>query len=448
MCVLITVLCAGSGAHGYVTHTVRQGDSLARIAAYYLPYTASYTREELISDIRTLNTLSSGLISVGQELIIPVIRSEPLKAMRKTKTKDFTAQGLYVNQKNAGTREVFALAQRLKAFGANTIVFDAKEVHGALAYKSSIPGSFASVVSYPYTIEEIAKLIDYLHRIDMHVVARICMFRDRLMASAMESWRYCDEWVNPANEDVQEYNLALVQELIGLGVDEIQLDYFRYPADGKTESGVEGKARSDILSEYLERIHSVTSSRQVLLSLDMFGIVIWQRNMDVGVLGQDVHKIMNHIDIISPMLYPSHFGKDFDGIANPADDPYYFVKEGVQRLKSIVGDKVMIRPWLQSFPLRVTTGYTPGYIRAQIDAAQDAGASGWLLWSPGNRYDEAFAALEAIHASKMKEEDMLQEKGHGGSAQESNLPGTLDAPHTGFEVRGTHQDPTASTGDT
>ena len=274
------------------------------------------------------------------------------------------------------------------------------------------------------------------------------MFRDRLMASAMESWRYCDEWVNPANEDVQEYNLALVQELIGLGVDEIQLDYFRYPADGKTESGVEGKARSDILSEYLERIHSVTSSRQVLLSLDMFGIVIWQRNMDVGVLGQDVHKIMNHVDIISPMLYPSHFGKDFDGIANPADDPYYFVKEGVQRLKSIVGDKAMIRPWLQSFPLRVTTGYTPGYIRAQIDAARDAGASGWLLWSPGNRYDEAFAALEAIHASKMKEEDMLQEKGHGGSAQESNLPGTLDAPHTGFEVRGTHQDPTASTGDT
>lgn len=34
----------------------------------------------------------------------------------------------------------------------------------------------------------------------------------------------------------------------------------------------------------------------------------------------------------------------------------------------------------------------------------------------------------------------------GGSAQESNLPRTLDAPHTGFEVRGTHQDPTASTG--
>ena len=56
--------------------------------------------------------------------------------------------------------------------------------------------------------------------------------------------------------------------------------------------------------------------------------MIWQRSMDVSVLGQDVQKIVNHIDIISPMLYPSHFGKDFDGIPNPADEPYYFVREG------------------------------------------------------------------------------------------------------------------------
>lgn len=35
-------------------------------------------------------------------------------------------------------------------------------------------------------------------------------------------------------------------------------------------------------------------------------------------------------------------------------------------------------------------------------------------------------------------------KKSGGSAWESNPPATLDAPHTGFEVRGTHQDPTAS----
>ena len=448
MCALVflAVLGMGNHAHGYIVHTVRQGDSLERIAAHYLPYTASYTRAELIRDIQALNTLSSPVISPGQTLTIPVIRSEPLKAQRKAKKKDFPARGIYVNQRNAGSREVFDLAGKMRQIGVNTVVFDVKEVHGALAYPSTIPGSYASITSYPSNIEEIVKLVDYLHKMDVHVIARICIFRDKLMAAAMEGWRYNSEWVDPANDDVQQYNLAVIREMIGLGIDEIQLDYFRYPADGRTDTGVEGKDRSDVIAEYLSRIHAVTSAQGVLLSLDIFGIVIWQRTMDISVVGQNVRKIMGYVDIISPMLYPSHFGKDFDGIANPADNPYYFVKEGVQRLKGIVGDNVVIRPWLQSFPLRVTTGYDSDYIMAQIDAAREAGATGWLLWSPGNCYDEAFAALGIIRDAQDLEEQILVEEKHGGSAQESNLPRTLDAPHTGFEVRGTHQDPTASKG--
>ncbi|MBI2096786.1 MAG: hypothetical protein HYT40_01350, partial [Candidatus Sungbacteria bacterium] len=52
-----------------------------------------------------------------------------------------------------------------------------------------------------------------------------------------------------------------------------------------------------------------------------------------------------------------------------------------------------IRPWLQSFDLGVDTSrgiyYGVGAVRAQIDAAETAGASGWLLWDPENTYDEA-----------------------------------------------------------
>lgn len=415
---LLAVVGAGSSAQAYVTHTVREGDSLGRIAVHYLPYTDSYTREELISDIRALNALSSTMLSIGQDLTIPVVRGEPVRATSRPKAKDFVAQGIYVNEQNAGAGKIFDLARRLRSSGENTVVVDVKEVQGTLAYPSSIPGAFASVSSYPYSIRDISKLIYHLHKMEVHVVARVCIFRDRLMASSMEGWRYSEEWVDPANEDVQQYNLALIRELIGLGVDEIQLDYFRYPADGRTDTGVEGKDRSDVIAEYLAQIHDLTSASKVLLSLDMFGIVIWQRSMDVSVLGQDVQKIVDHIDIISPMLYPSHFGKDFDGIPNPADEPYYFVKEGVQRLKNIVGDRVAIRPWLQSFPLRITAGFGPEYVRCQIDAARDAGAAGWLLWSPGNRYDEAFAALEDMHVAKMVGGPALQE-----GDQSESVPG-------------------------
>ncbi len=449
LCAAFLLAAAGTGspARAYVTHTVREGDSLGLIAAHYLPYTDSYTREELINDIKALNTLRSGMLSIGQTLTIPVVRNEPVRATSRTKTKDFAARGIYVNEQNAGTGRIFDLTRRLRSSGENTVVVDVKEVKGTLAYLSSIPGVFASVSSCPYSIGDISKLIDHLHKMDMHVVARVCVFRDRLMASSMEGWRYNEEWVDPANEDVQQYHLALIRELISLGVDEIQLDYFRYPADGRTDTGVEGKDRSDVIAEYLAQIHDLTSASNVLLSLDMFGIVIWQRSMDVRVLGQDVQKIVNHIDIISPMLYPSHFGKDFDGIPNPADEPYYFVREGVQRLKNIVGDRVAIRPWLQSFPLRITSGFDPEYIRCQIDAAQDAGATGWLLWSPGNRYDEAFAALEDMHVAKMAEKAAIQEEGQSGSVQGSDanwhfdncltpgFPGQLSHPVYGPTVR-------------
>jgi len=62
-------------------------------------------------------------------------------------------------------------------------------------------------------------------------------------------------------------------------------------------------------------------------------------------------------------------------------------------MKALVGDRVVIRPWLQSFPLRVTIGYNPAYVKAQMDAARNSGAVGWLLWSPKNRYDEALRAM-------------------------------------------------------
>ncbi len=32
-------------------------------------------------------------------------------------------------------------------------------------------------------------------------------------------------------------------------------------------------------------------------------------------------------------------------------------------------------------------------MKAQIKGAQDAGAVGWLLWSPGNHYEEGYRAM-------------------------------------------------------
>lgn len=396
LCMLLSLTLAPVCADAGVTYTVKAGDTLARIASEYVPLAASYTRQEFVDEIKRVNGIQENSLSVGRVITIPVVRSEPVRPASVKRPRTFDARGAYANQFTAGSRQILAMGERLKKFGANTVVFDAKEVEGLPTYKSSVPREHLGIASYYYPIEDLAKLVEYLHERGIHVVARVCIFRDINNSSKNARWRFDKEWVNPADREVQDYNLAIIEELVSYGVDEIQVDYFRYPADGKTFTGVEGMSRSDVLTAYAKRIHERTTSSGILLSLDMFGIVIWQREEDIRILGQDVMKFKDHFDVISPMLYPSHFTKNFSGIPNPADEPYMFISSGVKRMKALVGDQVVIRPWLQSFPLRVTIGYNAAYVKAQIRAAQDSGAVGWLLWSPGNRYEEAYRAMEEL----------------------------------------------------
>jgi hypothetical protein len=402
-------------------YTVQSGDTLSKIAIKYMPYTAAYTKRELISSIKEINKIT-GPLSLGQSLNIPVVWNQPLKPKTITKPKAYVAKGLYMNPSSAGTRFILESAAKLRKLGGNTLVFDAKDDSGAITFPSSIPAKYCPNEHYTPNIEELPKMIEFLHRMGIHVVARVVVFRDPIMAKVKPEWCINREklWLNPSNPEVQEYILTVVRELADSGLDEIQLDYVRYFADGKTGTGAEGVARTDVIAGLLKKVHDITAPKGVLLSMDMFGIVIWQRDVDVLVVGQDINKMKPYVDIISPMLYPSHFSAGFAGVKNPADDPYRFVFNGIKRMKELVGEEVIIRPWLQSFPLRVTKGFGPKYIQTQIDAANDAGGTGWLLWSPGNHYTDAYSAMQSL--PKPKQETREANVGSKTKDQKQLLP--------------------------
>ena len=401
LCAFISLAVLGATNPEPTIHTVSSGDTLSGIAARYMPFTEAYTRSELVESIREINRLS-GPLSPGKSLTIPVIRKEPLKPSTVQKPREFEARGLYMNPSSTGRRTILDTADRLVNAGGNTLVFDAKDDMGAIAYQSAVSEKYCPSRRYSPTIEELPKMIEYLHRKGIHVVARVVVFKDPIMSKSRPGWCINRErqWLNPANPEVQEYLLAVIRELSESGVDEVQLDYVRYHADGTTWAGMEGASRTDVIAGFLKRVHEVTLPKGVLLSVDMFGIVIWQRKVDILAVGQDIAKIKPHVDVISPMLYPSHFSPGFDGVKNPADDPYRFVYNGIKKMKEIAGEDIVIRPWLQSFPLGVTRDYGPDYIRTQIDAARDAGGNGWLLWSPGNHYSNAYAAMKSIGKPK------------------------------------------------
>jgi hypothetical protein len=122
----------------------------------------------------------------------------------------------------------------------------------------------------------------------------------------------------------------------------------------------------------------------------------WAQPIDVKITGQLLEDMAKHVDVLCPMVYPSHFSDGFAGVPHPANQPYQFVHKGVALLqKKVAGSGVTVRPWLQAMPYKVAN-FTPHYITEQLKAAKETGSIGWLLWNAQNKYDTAWAGVKAF----------------------------------------------------
>ena len=309
---------------------------------------------------------------------------------------------------------VFTRADRFIAAGGNAVVFDAKDIDGGVAFRSSHAlASWGADRSSPL----LPSLQDMMARFDrrgLYVVARLALFLDgelgtrhpalALQTPAGEPWpeRGC-VWVDPANPAVREYNLALARELAAAGVDEIQFDYVRFPTNGwrgDWTGDLEGTAlrRREIIAGFLAEARAVLAPLGVRISADLYGIMAWDRVEDLALTGQHVPTIASLVDVVCPMIYPSHFRPGFEGRERPGDDPAYFIGEGTRRFAELVDGAAEIRPWLQAFPYRVRD-FDAGYIATQVVAARTGGAAGWCLWNPSCRYGVAITALGDLEAA-------------------------------------------------
>jgi len=266
-------------------------------------------------------------------------------------------------------------------------------------------------------------------------------------------------WTDSSNPKVQDYNIALAKFVAQSGADEIQFDYVRFPAegdqkdasfvfqsehpdeaakdeasgdkpcgDGRLESLPRAKPRgpanakqggtttnagpcktkashemqrSDVIVAFLKKAYAELHPTGVLLSLDVFGVMAWQRPVDLSHTGQDIVGMAKYCDVLSPMIYPSHFF-GMDNIAHPGDAPEHFIGESMQRLELITkGSGVVIRPWLQAFRWRTKT-YSPEYIKVQVATAKEKGGIGFLFWNAANDYSKPYAAMPEMGAAKNK----------------------------------------------
>jgi len=165
------------------------------------------------------------------------------------------------------------------------------------------------------------------------------------------------------------------------------------------------RAKVDVITRFVERVHGVTKAHGVPLSLDVFGVIAFGRADDIQNLGQDPAVLGRHAEFLSAMVYPSHYDDGFMGYEHPGDHPELVglgVKHMIAEMDRDEGEHhAKIRPWLQAMRHN-TTNYGAAYIQDEIRTGDHAGGKGWLLWNPGQVYDVAWSALPAHPGANAK----------------------------------------------
>jgi hypothetical protein len=208
------------------------------------------------------------------------------------------------------------------------------------------------------------------------------------------------KWIDPYSDEARLYNELIAESAALSGVDEVQFDYIRFPAEGAARYAYyphqkEGVSKVDVICEFLKAVRERTAKYNTSLAVDIFGVTAWQSQNDIESLGQDLKRMAKYLDVLCPMFYPSHFHYGYDGFANPGSHPYYFVNTGVKKAKEILsGEATVLVPWIQGFNLR-SPNYGPNYILEQVRACEDEGVEGFLIWNASNVYDVSFSGLRA-----------------------------------------------------
>lgn len=408
-------------------HIVSSGESLNGIARRYSANSGILTHGELVSEIQKLNGISGTLIHPKQRLLIPMVQSNPIVARTVAKPKNFKARGIYINRYSMGSKKLTELVNDAINSGCNAVILDAKDMSGQLSYPSRVKLAQEIGSNNNPVVSSVSVLIRYLHEKGLHVVVRQVLFFDPILAaqrpeltlhSATTGEQLTEKgktgWVDPSRPEVQKYNLDIARELAELGVDEIQFDYIRYPTTeniretragpGKTET-----TRHEIITAFLARAKRELAPFKVLLSIDVLAISGWGHPEDTRLTGQKIEDLAQYIDVISPMIYPSHFSGPFQGVAHPGDQPFKLVTKSYRKfLHLLKNSDVTIRPWIQAFPYG-TSIFNKTYILEELRALAQLNSGGWLLWSAGNKYRVSWRALALWNEPEL-DDDLLFEQ--------------------------------------
>ena len=320
-------------------------------------------------------------------------------------------RGIYLASTIASGKRIDSYFNFITANNMNSVVVDFKDDQGVVAYNTkNITAIESGAVRNRIDPED---FISKAHTHGIYVIARIVVFKDRflfkyqnnkyaawdkntdapwgnLLESDDGTFEQKEFWVDPYSEFVWDYNISIALELQNLGVDEIQFDYIRFPTDGNLSAIKyryirENMTKSDALESFLKKAREKIF---LPLSVDLYGFNAWYKKGNWN--GQQIDMYANYADVICPMYYPSHFPPDFPSNVKKEDKAETIYNEGSLRAIQIVGNRSIIRPYVQAFLVgaerKLGEPEYYRYLNMQLKGIYYAGAVGFTLWNASGNY--------------------------------------------------------------
>ncbi|MWC28907.1 GTP-binding protein [Paenibacillus sp. MMS18-CY102] len=351
------------------------------------------------------STSSSGSGTTEEQPSNVFVKKDPQKDAPKVK-------GIYVTSHSAGGERMAKLLNLLDRTELNSMVIDIKDDYGYITYKTD-NAELQKLGTPQRYIKDINATVKQMQDHKIYPIARVVVFKDTVLANKHPELSYRnadgsiwkngkgDSFVNPYRHEVWDYNVKIAKEAAKLGFKEIQFDYVRFPEGfEKKEANLKfdktNEKRVDVIADFVKYAREQLEPLGVRVSVDIFGYAASVPAAEG--IGQDFVKISKQVDVISPMVYPSHYSTGWFDVKEPDLNPYATIKGAMvdthKKLEPL-GDvyKPVIRPWIQDFTASwLGKGHYKKYgkaeVEAQIKALKDTNIEEYLLWNAGNKYTE------------------------------------------------------------
>lgn len=327
-------------------------------------------------------------------------------------------KGIFSTGSTAGTKRFDELIDLVNSTELNAMVVDVKEDYGDIVLNLDSDNESINEATNAYT--DAKEVIQKLNDNDIYPIARIVVFKDSVLAKKRPDLSFVksdgsvwknnrgEAFVNPYEKEVWEYNIEVAKAAAELGFRDIQFDYVRFPEGFEyrdeeldygrgdyDESTTNVEQRVDSVNSFVEEARSQLLPYGVDVSVDIFGYAAMVG--EAPGIGQSFLGISENVDVLSSMIYPSHWGPGNFGIEKPDLEPYNIINEYMklenELLSELGNDAPRSRPWIQDFTASYLgsgnyLNYGAHEVTEQIRALHDNGVNEFLLWNSANQFSE------------------------------------------------------------